>query len=224
MNAIIVDDEPRAIELLKSYLQHFDAIELSATFRNGLKAFDYLKKHPVDLVFLDINMPDISGLSLSQMIASETKIIFTTAHAEFAVDSYDVQALDYLLKPISLERFTKAIGKALQAQQKKAAATLNLKSGPENHIVNIDDILYLQKDGNYMIYRTAGQEILARESTARALENLPWWFRRIHKSYIVNTRKISSYSSSHVMIGKSKLPVGESFREAFLQSLPGGEL
>ncbi len=223
MQAIIVDDEPRAIELLKSYLQHFDTIELSATFRNGLKAFDYLGKHPVDLVFLDINMPDISGLALSQMIASETKIIFTTAHAEFAVDSYDVQALDYLLKPISLERFTKAVGKALQAWQGEAGQTLIIKSGPQSHIVKIDEVLFLQKDGNYMIYHAVGQEILARESTSQALAKLPSWFRRIHKSYIVNTRKISSYSSSHVVIGKSKLPVGESFREAFLQSLPGGE-
>ena len=124
MKAIIVDDEPKAIDLLKGYLAHFSSIELIASFRNGLKALEYCGKNRVDLVFLDINMPQLTGLSLSRMLPRETKVIFTTAHAEFAVDSYDVEAADYLLKPISLERFAKAIGKIMEqpATKEKLAA------------------------------------------------------------------------------------------------------
>lgn len=114
MKAIIVDDEPKAIELIQSYLSHFSVIELVGTFRNGLKAFQFMSKEPVDLLFLDINMPHLSGISLSKMVSKNTKIIFTTAYPEYAVESYDVEAVDYLLKPISLERFSKTIGKLLQ--------------------------------------------------------------------------------------------------------------
>lgn len=103
MKAIIVDDEPRAIDLLKSYLEHFSSIELVATFRNGLKAYEYISKERVDLVFLDINMPHVSGISLSKMLPENLQVVFTTAYSEFAVESYEIQAIDYLVKPISLE-------------------------------------------------------------------------------------------------------------------------
>ncbi len=132
MKAIIVDDEPKAIELLKSYLKHFSSIELVGTFRNGLKAFEFMNQEAVDLIFLDINMPHLSGISLSKMIDTKTKIIFTTAYSEYAVESYEVEAIDYLLKPISLERFTKTMSKVLSTTpdtSERKSNTLMIKSG-----------------------------------------------------------------------------------------------
>ena len=119
MKVIIVDDEPKAIELLVSYLKHFSNFKLEATFRNGLKALEFLNTNTVDVVFLDINMPHLSGLSLSKMIAPTIDIVFTTAYSEHALESYDVNAIDYLLKPISLERFSKTMAKLIAKNENK---------------------------------------------------------------------------------------------------------
>ena len=117
MKAIIVDDEPNAIQLLSSYLSQFSRIELVGSFRNGIKALEFIQENKPDLIFLDINMPHINGISLAKIIDKSCKIIFTTAHSEHAVESYDIGSVDYLLKPISLERFTKAMGKILQLDE-----------------------------------------------------------------------------------------------------------
>ena len=181
MKVIIVDDEPKAIDLIASYLEHFSSFELVGTFRNGLKALDFLSVNEVDVVFLDIQMPHLSGLSLSKTLASDTAIVFTTAYSEHALESYEVNAVDYLLKPISLERFTKTIsklmhrlggtGEGLQVAP-HANGTIFLKSGLETHQVNIDDILYMKKDGNYMLYYTTSRKVMTRESIAEALSRL----------------------------------------------------
>ena len=126
MKVIIVDDEPKAIVLIASYLKHFSNFELLGTFRNGLKALKFLNTNSVDVVFLDINMPHLSGLSLSKMIASKTSIVFTTAYSEHALESYDVNTTDYLLKPISLERFSKTITKLIDKQEQKSNASNTL--------------------------------------------------------------------------------------------------
>ena len=135
MKAIIVDDEPRAIDLLKGYLRHFNQIEVAATFRNGLKAFEYLSSHPVDVMFLDINMPHISGISLSKMLPNHIKVIFTTAYSEYAVESYEIQAVDYLVKPISLERFTKTISRILTPVGASPPASMESTSESKRDIV-----------------------------------------------------------------------------------------
>ncbi len=150
MKAIIIDDEPKAIELLKSYLEHFSRIELVATFRNGLKAFEFLSKEPVDLVLLDINMPHITGISLSKMLPNNIKIIFTTAYSEYVVESYEIQAVDYLVKPISLERFTKSISRVLSPKVKtteKENQLIFVKSSFETYRLESASILYLEKMG-----------------------------------------------------------------------------
>ena len=216
MKAIIVDDEPKAIELLKSYLAHFSKIELAATFRNGLKALEYLSNENTDLVFLDINMPHISGISVSKLIKPETKIIFTTAYSEYAVESYEVEAVDYLLKPISLERFGKAMSKILVADEAaEVAATdvLLIKSGHRTHRVQSDDILYLEKDGNYITYHLQDRHILARETVNEALSKLPPNFIQTHKSYVVNTDKISSLDKEFIQIAEFEIPIGATFSE-----------
>ena len=218
MRAIIVDDEPKAIELIKSYLEHFSSIELVGTFRNGLKAFEFMNQEAVDLIFLDINMPHLSGISLSKMIDAQTKIIFTTAYSEYAVESYEVEAVDYLLKPISLERFTKTMSKVLSENSTSPETqtqpnTLMIKSGTKIFRVDIEAITYLMKDGNYMIYHTGDQKIMARESISEALGQLPDHFIQSHKSYIINSNKINFISREEISVGGSIIPIGNSFKE-----------
>lgn len=215
MKVIIVDDEPKAITLLRSYLEHFSQLELVATFRNGLKAFEWLGEQEVDLILLDINMPHISGIDLSRLLPSQTKVIFTTAYSEYAVESYEVQAVDYLLKPISFERFAKAVSKVIVNHSKVAENTqlVLIKSGSAVHQLPVADILYLEKDGNYLSYYTAERRVLARSSVADALQALPAWFQQIHKSYAVNLQQVSRYDRESVYLGKRQLPIGPSFRE-----------
>jgi len=222
MRAIIVDDEPKAIALLKSYLDYFKTIEVIATFRNGLKAFEFLNKESIDLVFLDINMPHLSGVSLSKMIDPKTKIIFTTAYSEYAVESYEVEAVDYLLKPISLERFTKAISKVISTtsnNEDRVSNSIMIKSGAKIFRVEAQEILYLIKDGNYMIYHTADQKIMARESVAEALSALPQYFIQTHKSHVVNIQNIDFISKNEISINRKLIPIGSSFKEAVLNRI-----
>jgi DNA-binding LytR/AlgR family response regulator len=224
MKAIIVDDEPRAIDLLKSYLEHFSSIELVATFRNGLKAYEYISKERVDLVFLDINMPHVSGISLSKMLPENLQVVFTTAYSEFAVESYEIQAIDYLVKPISLERFTKSISRIL-SQYKPAVEreadnqVIHVKSGFETFRLDAQTIQFLQKDGNYMFYHCDNQKIIARETIQESLQKLPITFMQTHKSYIVNIKKIVSYDKNTLNMGKDKIPVSESFRASIFKDL-----
>ncbi len=217
MRAIIVDDEPKAIELINSYLEHFNDIEVVQTFRNGLKAFDFLSKESVDLIFLDINMPHISGMSLSKMLGKEIKVIFTTAYSEYAVESYEVNAVDYLLKPISLERFTQSIGKLLsQSKEEKTVekedASILVKSGIKKHILPIKEILYLEKDGNYITYYLENQKIVARTSIGDVLNRLPKTFIQVHKSFIINSERISSYDKETIFIKDYIIPIGNTYR------------
>lgn len=225
MKVIIVDDEPKAIELIVSYLKYFSSFELLGTFRNGLKALEFLNTQTVDVVFLDINMPHLSGLSLSKMIAPKTSIVFTTAYSEHALESYDVNTMDYLLKPISLERFSKTITKLIEKQELQNSApstfsdtspTLFVKSGLETHQLQIAEIDYLQKDGNYMHYFVSDKKIMARQSIAEALETLPETFIQIQKSYIVNLSKIDSVTAAHVHIGTTQIPIGSQYKSNVL--------
>ncbi|MDX2245950.1 MAG: LytTR family DNA-binding domain-containing protein [Bacteroidia bacterium] len=216
MKAIIVDDEPRAIELIRSYLIHFPQVELAATFRNGLKAAEFCTQENVDLVFLDINMPYLSGMALSRILGKDIRVVFTTAYSEYAVESYEVEARDYLLKPISLERFTQTMLKILAPRNETLLPEkkpLFIKSGTRVYRVKTDDILYLEKDGNYMTYYLENQKILARESISEALQALPEAFFQIHKSYIINRDKIVFVDKDTVCVAGITLPVGNTYRE-----------
>ncbi len=228
MKVIIVDDEPKAIALIASYIAHFAKLEVVATFRNGVKALEFLNSNVVDVVFLDIQMPHLSGLSLSKMISPKTSIIFTTAYAEHAVESYDVNALDYLLKPISLDRFSKTITKLIHQRVQLDAPernpsdvykTIFVKSGLETHKINLDAIEYIQKDGNYINYIVSGKKIMGRQSIAEALSRLNNDFIQIQKSYIVNLTKVASFTSDYVVVGDTKLPIGPQFKSLVFKKL-----
>ncbi|MCF8238624.1 MAG: LytTR family DNA-binding domain-containing protein [Saprospiraceae bacterium] len=220
MKIILVDDEPKALELLTGYLDHFDSVELVGTFRNGLNALERISLGDIDLLFLDIHMPHISGITLSRMIPDQTRVIFTTAHAEFAVESYEVDAIDYLLKPISLERFSLAMSKALQPDKPNPGSSrILVKSGSTLHRIQIQDILYLEKDGNYMTYHCEGQKILARASVLEALRDLPDTFVQTHKSFVVNLDQVTRFDKDELVVGPRSIPMGSSFRNSVLKRL-----
>lgn len=224
IKTIIVDDEPKAIHLLEGYLNHYTQVALVGSFRNALKALDYLNQHPVDLVLLDINMPHLSGMALSKLInTNHTQVIFTTAYSEYAVESYDVQALDYLLKPISLKRFSQAMQKVLSPKAVITNTTppplIKVKCGANIHQVSAETILYLEKDGNYMYYHLPNEKLMSRQSVAEALAVLPSHFIQIHKSYIINLLQVDFYNRHEVSIRNNVLGIGSSFGEYVRKSL-----
>ena len=225
MKCIIVDDEPLAIEIIKDYVEKTSFLILLDTFREPVKALEYLQKNITDLVFLDINMPDLSGLQFLNTLTYQPLIIFTTAYSQYAVDSYDYNAVDYLLKPIEFTRFVKAVNKALekfnlknpgstsQNQLEKTDCIL-IKSGTEIHRVAINDILYIKGAGNYVLYYTINGKIISLSSMKNAQKKLPGdHFLRIHKSFIINFNNVEIIEKESVQIKGRKIPIGESFKE-----------
>lgn len=215
MRTLIIDDEPKAIELLKGYLTSFEQVQLLQTFRNGISALEFLNSHEVDLIFLDINMPHLSGIQLAKALNGACNIIFTTAHAEFAAESYNIEALDYLVKPITFERFAASMRKVSRHNNEVNADSrpILLKSGNEYQRVKVREILFLEKDGNYMTYQTIGPKIIVRQSIAEALALLPDNFIQVHKSYIVNLTQVDSFRKEALTIKGHEIPVGQMYRE-----------
>ena len=221
ITCIAVDDEPKALEVLKRYCEKTSLVSLKETFREPVKAIEFLQREKVDLIFLDISMPDISGLQLVQTLSPGPLIIFTTAYRNYAVESYEVNALDFLLKPIAFERFMVAINKATAAILPKNAtvtedeATVLIKSGPQAYRVKLADILYLEKDRNYLTVHVKDKQILIRENMSDIFELVPAaGFVRVHKSYVVAIRHITMIEMHQLTINGEKIPIGVTYRES----------
>jgi two-component system, LytTR family, response regulator len=220
ITCIAIDDEPKALEVIERYCGKTGLVNLKATFREPVKAIVFLQREKVDLVFLDINMPDISGTQLVQTLSSRPMIIFTTAYPHHAVESYDLDALDYLLKPITFERFLVAVNKAAALLSKNVPATDNetaifIKSGPQTYQVKLADILYLEKDGNYIAVHLKDKKILIRENMSDIFELLQAAdFLRVHKSYVVAIKHISMIEVHQLIINGEKIPIGSTYRES----------
>jgi DNA-binding LytR/AlgR family response regulator len=224
IKAMLVDDEPNALELLERYIGRIPFVTCVASFRDPLKALEFLHDHSVDLIFLDINMPQLSGISFLETLEDRPHVILTTAYAEYAVKSYEFAVEDYLLKPITFERFLKSVNriKNLQTDEKTLVQQENflfVKSGYQLLKVAVKDIRYLQKDGNYMTYHTDGKKILVRENVSQALENLPDDFMQVHKSYLVPISRINAVESGRVRVGNDWVPVGAAFREELIMRI-----
>src|SRR5436853_1809915 len=210
INCIAIDDEPKALEVITRYCKKFNSFYLLNTFREPLKAIEYLNKQKVDLIFLDINMPDVNGLQLFSSLISKPLLIFTTAYADYAVESYNLTAVDYLLKPITFERFLAAINKVnelltLKYKIESSSEFVLIKSGAQTHKVKVEDILYLEKDGNYLIVFTKEKKILIRENMTNLFDIIPkQGFVRIHKSFVVALQHISTVEVHQVTIGNIK--------------------
>ncbi len=229
IKTIIIDDEPKAIQVLQRYAEETDLLQVEASFRDPVKALDYLQRNKIDLLFLDINMPKLTGMEFLNVLEQKPKVIFTTAYSEYALESYDHNTVDYLLKPIGFKRFLKAVAKAKSLLVPETPAsnpsraierdkTIYIKSGPQLHKINTHDILYLEKEGNYLTFHTKTKKILSRQNMKDVFEIVsPTEFIRVHKSYIVSKRHMEIIESHQIGMGTIKIPVGRSYREEVMR-------
>jgi len=220
LKAIAIDDEPIALEVVKSLSSKIAFIELLDCFTNAFEAIDFLQKEKVDLIFLDIKMPDISGIDFLKSLSHPPMIIFTTAYSEHAVQSFELDAIDYLLKPFSLSRFLKACNKAneqLLFRNKIATAlpepsAIFIKSGYEQIKVEPADILYVESSGNYMQFVLDNRKIASRLTMSEVEALLPALdFIRIHRSYIVSKKQIQKMDRKSIWIKQTELPIGAAY-------------
>ena len=231
MRCIAVDDEPRALEIIDNFISKIDFLDLVGKFRSPVDAIDFLLQNEIDLVFLDINMPDITGTELVKILNQKPIIIFTTAYSEYAIESYELDAIDYLLKPFEFDRFLKAVIKAKEIFKLRSGVENNqtvnlnpldnkiqLKSGSETFQVKIDDIKFIEGLGNYVNVYLTEKKIATYISLKNFLEKLPKeGFTRIHKSYIISINHIKSFENYQVKIDDKAIPIGKNYRKDFIE-------
>ncbi len=231
IHCLIVDDEPVAREILESHLSKIEAVKIEGSCKNAVEAFNILSRQKIDLLFLDINMPDVSGLSLAKSVGNTVKTIFTTAYREYAVEGFNLRAVDYLLKPISFERLLQAISKYLDehvpvpviADVEMTAEkndSLFVRADRKMVKVCLADILYIESIADYIKIHLTGKAITTRETISGIEVKLPQKeFVRIHRSFIVSLAAIESFTNEYVEIGKKQLPISRSYRKEALKKL-----
>jgi DNA-binding LytR/AlgR family response regulator len=221
IQALIVDDEPRAHKVIEHYIAKTSLLKLTGNCMNALEAADFLKNKPVDVLFLDITMPEIDGFALLRSIEKPPPVIFTTAHSAFALESYDYNAIDYLKKPIPYDRFLKAIDRLLNWQKKMKTTAMNdiienigIKVDGAIKKIPITEIVYVQSFGNYVKIFLGKKMVLAQMTTQEIEDLLPSpSFLRVHKSYIVNRSKIIGRSDEALMLDGLSLPIGKTYKK-----------
>lgn len=225
ITCIIVDDEPRAHTILEKYIQRIPDLQLSGKYLDGPSALKDIQAAAPDLILLDITMPEVDGFDMLRLLTKRPFVIFTTAHGEFALESYEYNAIDYLKKPISFERFAKAILK-LQSliKHQPIAHTLidhiDLRVNNKPMSIPFTDILYFQSLGNYVKVFTGEKFLLAQVTTKEIEDNIPKeLFVRIHKSFIINKQFISQIKDEEILVGKSFLPIGKTYKRYVVDSL-----
>lgn len=229
LKTYIVEDEIKALELLENYIQQIDFLDLVGTSRNPMRAFHYLQEHEVDVLFLDINMPILSGIELYKSLSHPPVVIFTTAYPEYAVEGFNLEAVDYLVKPISFSRFLQASERLLKRQQIQQTAILPelahlsdivyVKSGATRHKIFWREVLYLEKDENYVIYHTREKRILSRQTLTNLETIFPAYICRIHKSYAASLLHTQQVEREFLKIGERTLPIGRRYREGLMERL-----
>jgi DNA-binding LytR/AlgR family response regulator len=226
MKCIIVDDEPLAIEILESYVARIDELELTGTFRNAIAAFSFLQQNPVDLIFLDIEMPKLSGIDFLKTLKNSPKVIITTAYRDYAIEGFELEVVDYLLKPIPFERFLKSVGKLQRIETPPAPQVssqesfIYFKVDKKMVKTKIADILYIESIKDYVKVRTADKEIITQQKISYLDESLPrQQFLRIHRSFIVNLDRIDAYTATDVEISKFKVPIGRNYKADVMRVL-----
>jgi DNA-binding LytR/AlgR family response regulator len=223
IRCIVIDDSPLALDLLGSYIKKIPYLQPVASCTNALEAIEIIRKGSIDLIFLDMEMPDITGIDLLRSLAKRPKVIFTTAYPNYALEGFNLNATDYLLKPFSFDRFKQACDKALQMQefelnQLKSNLCIFIKSGHDSVKVPIQRILYIEAMRDYIQVFTDDQKIMSLMNMKDIIEMLPTGeFVRIHRSFIIPISKVSKVSSKKVLIGTKEIPIGEMFRDEFLK-------
>lgn len=229
IKCLLVDDEPLAVRLIEKHLAKMDGFEVVATCNNALKAFEILNTQPIDLMFLDIKMPNITGIEFLKNLKNPPKTILTTAYRDFALESYDIGVVDYLLKPVTFERFFKAVNKFLETNNSQktnetaADPFVVLKSGIKNYKINTGDVLYIESLKDYIKiyiendkpvtfkYKIGDLELDLKENN----------FLRIHRSFLINTHKIAAFTNNEIEVKGVPIPIGASYKEdvmSFLES------
>jgi two-component system, LytTR family, response regulator len=227
LKCIIIDDEPNAVNLLEVLIAQTTQWTLLAKCYNALEAMAFLKGNAVDFIFLDINMPHLTGMELAGLLPSETKIVFTTAYAEYAAESYGYATIDYLLKPITLKRFLAAVQKIEAAHAKHSSAPTGsakvdadyffVKSGKTLQKILLKEVLYFEGEKEYIKLVTPTEGLLIYRRMKDLDEQLEPPFVRVHNSYIVNTELISKVQDNHIYIGTKQIPISDKFRERFME-------
>ncbi|MVN23057.1 LytR/AlgR family response regulator transcription factor [Mucilaginibacter arboris] len=220
IKCIAIDDEPLALQLISSYIGKFPLLQLVQTFEDAIAGAEFLRNHTIDLLFIDINMPDITGIELVRSLQNKPMVIFTTAYKNFAFEGFELEALDYLLKPIDMKRFSKAIDKALDYYRYKhgirdqsQAESLYVYSEYRMIKINLNDIEYIESMEDYIkIHTKAEKPVLTLMSLKKVLEKLPAEdFKRIHRSFIVAVNKIRSIQNRKVQLTTAELPVSDTY-------------
>jgi DNA-binding LytR/AlgR family response regulator len=231
MTCIAVDDEPLALEGMAFNIKKIERLQLLGSFSNALDAHRFLKENTVDLIFLDINMPDLTGMDFARILTNPPMIIFTTAYSEYAVESYEVAAIDYLTKPIRFQRFFQAVAKAEEHFKNKdkieepdlptkVSDYILIKANRRTHRVALNDILYIEGLKDYVIVYTQTEKLATAMNIKTIGFQLPEiHFVRINKSYIVNLNHINSFDTDFVRVGSKELPIGMVFKADFLNKI-----
>ena len=217
LTAIAIDDEPQALEVLQMHAAKVPFLDLKCCFTDAFEAMGYLQQNPVDLIFVDIKMPDISGIAFVRCLTRAPMTIFTTAYSDYALQGFELDALDYLLKPFSLARFAKACNKALEHKSLRHQEPENyifIKTGYEEEKVMLPDILYVEAEGNYLTVALQHRQLLTRQTMGDMLLLLPASrFVRVHRSYIVSLDKIDKISRQEIVVAGKNIPIGASYEE-----------
>ncbi len=227
LNCVIIEDEPLARNLLSDYVNKVPSLNLLHAFGNPLEALDFLRTQHIDILFLDVQMPQLTGISLLKVLQNKPMVILTTAYSEYALEGYELDVADYLLKPVTFERFLKAIDKVTQRLSGESKTTQTteppalpdyvfVKDGTKSVKVMLDDILYVEGLKDYVTIHTPQQKIVTLQRMKTLEEQLPTnKFIRIHNSYIVAVRAIDVVHKNEVQIGTASLPIGDTYRKAF---------
>ena len=236
VKCMIVDDEPMARDVIRRYIENIPSLSITGEFGNAIDAMMFMQENTVDMIFLDIRMPQLNGTDFVRSLRNVPKIIFTTAHKEYAHEGFELDVVDYLLKPIRFDRFLKAVNKAFPQRQQDAESGFhggnleNKFASPFMYVrvdrkmvkVLLDDVLFIESDKDYVKIYTTNSTIITRQtiSSVEAMlsENK---FLRIHRSFIVSLDKIKSFSNEAVEVGSKELPIGKLYRNSFLK-LQGG--
>jgi len=232
IHCIIVDDEAVARDVLESHLRKIDQVKIVASCKNAVEAFKALNEHTVELIFLDINMPEIDGLSFARSVNSRIRVIFTTAYRDYAVDGFDLRAVDYLLKPVSFDRLVQAINKYQDEHNDnrlvQAATTLYpeltdsvyVRSDRKMIRIRFRDILYIESTGDYLKIYLPDKKVVTRETLSTLQAKLPGkYFLRTHRSFLVSVNYLDSYTSEYIEIGKHQIPVSRGYRDSVMKQL-----
>jgi DNA-binding LytR/AlgR family response regulator len=217
IRCLIIDDEPSSQNVLKSFIHKIDYLDLLHICNNALEALEYLKNNAVDVLFLDINMPQLSGISFYKSLKNPPKVIFTTAYSAYAIEGFEVEATDYLLKPFSFERFVKSVSKVKDLKDAKIEYIV-IKSNKKLHQTKLDDIYFIEGLGDYIKVHLKNSFLVTYNSLKEMHNSLPKSiFKQIHKSFIINKNKLDYIEGNLAIINANKIPLGPKYKKEFLE-------